>query len=147
MVVSDHTNLFGPFQVSTNEAPGTFILIPTTSFNWIGVGASESSKYFGFSRGYAPVVMARLAVTWIPRGATIAIVKIPDGGTTTNVYEKQNSATTPVNDNIEFTGLMNAWIGQRVDQHIGFQMKGDGTSAVNLYGVRLEIEYEIGGRR
>lgn len=145
MVVPDHLNLFGPHQVTINP----FNFVPPTIYGWVGTGSSESSKFFGFTKGYAPCVMARMAVTWAPFGCSIALVQFQTGQVSAPevIYEKQNNATTPVNDSIEFTSYMNRWIGERVDRHLGFQIKGDGQTGMNLWGVRMEMEYEIGGRR
>ena len=142
MVVSDHVQLFGPCQ----QAPYNFV--PTTSYAWIGTGASASSKLFNFSKGYAPCVGARLAVTWQPYGCSIALVAFSTGQSTPDVIKELTDPYSGwTNKEIEFTSYMSILAGSRVDKQIGFQIRGDGTTGMNLVEVRLELEFEVGPPR
>lgn len=142
MVVSDHVPLFGPCP----QAPYNYV--PPATYGWLGTGASASSKLFNFSKGYAPCVGARLSFTWQPFGCTIALVTFTPGQATPDIIkELKDTDAVWTSKEIEFTSYMGILAGSRVDKYIGYQIKGDGITGMNLTEVRMELEFEIGGCR
>jgi hypothetical protein len=134
--------LFGPIQADGKEENSY-----GTTYVFIGDALTASTKWFPFSKGFPLVESAIWKHIWTPNdGKTyVRLVHMDNGpANVTPIVEIQsNGSTSPVVETVDFTSAMNELILARVDKHLGFQVKDDGSSSSSIYESRLEIVFRI----
>ena len=119
------------------------------TYVFIGDALTPSTKWFPFSRGFPRVESAIWKHTWTPNDANtyVRLVHMDNGpDNITQIGEIQsNGSTSPVVETLDFTSVMNELIVAKVDKHLGFQVRDNGSSSSSIYESRLEIVFRIPG--
>ena len=117
------------------------------TYVFIGDALTPSTKWFPFSQGFPLVESAIWKHTWTPNDVNtyVRLVHMDNGpkNITPIVEIQSNGSVLPVVETVDFTSAMNELIVAKVDKHLGFQVKDDGSSSSSIYESRLEIVFRI----
>lgn len=141
--------LFGPTQNEglLDENPVSYGAAPNV---WVVPGASTSTSFkkFWFNRAWGNITWTAFRVEWRPRDTSQAIrlIDADDG-----VVNRQEIAEVRASDlgpgrignpsigAVDITAQMRALAAAGVPKNIGWQIEGDGSAAMQVYHVYLEV--------
>jgi hypothetical protein len=133
---------FGPVQADGREV-NTY----GTTYVFIGDALTPSTKWFPFSKAFPRVESAIWKHTWTPNDVNtyVRLVHMDNGPANVTPIEEiqSNGSAFPVVETVDVTKAMNELINAKVDKHLGFQVKDDGSSSSSIYESRLEVVFQI----
>lgn len=130
--------LYGPVQ---NE--GSLVHTPAADYRMAGAATSTSFKKFWFNRAWQSITWAALKVEWIPtvRASAIRLIAADDG--VVNIRQLAelvgSDNRNPVASAADITAALRDLARAGRPQNIGWQLRGDGRTAIRIYQVHLEI--------
>lgn len=137
-------NLYGPAQ-----ADGALRETINPGWNWVGSALTPSTKTLRFGQGYPKIAHARALVIWLAPTTNYyaGIFWFDRFGSAQNMrlldYKPSEGSQNPRIVSFDLTTILQDISNVGENGVIAFKIWGDGVTQMQLYEVRVEIEFEI----